>query len=117
MCQHDSPQKDDLRIPTAKQGRPVSITVNGANVQAYEGETVHAVLTAAGIRNLRVTRSGETRGVFCGMGICYECLVTVDNVPDQRACMTIVKDRMEISTKGADSAPKNPALPGKGASH
>ena len=31
-----------------------------------------------------------------GMGVCYDCLVTIDGVPNQRACMTPVQDRMEI---------------------
>ncbi len=58
--------------------------------------TVHAALTAAGIAPLRRTLSGGNRGVFCGMGLCYECLVTVNRIPDQRACMTVVHDGMEI---------------------
>ena len=88
----------DLRIPAADRGKRITITVNGVPVTAHEGETVHAALTAAGITSLRRTRSGESRGVFCGMGLCYECLVTVDRVPDQRACMTLVQEGMEIRT-------------------
>jgi sarcosine oxidase subunit alpha len=38
------------------------------------------------------------RGGFCGMGVCQECRVTVDGRPDQRACMTEVRDGMEVST-------------------
>jgi sarcosine oxidase subunit alpha len=54
-------------------------------------------LWAAGIRGLRKTaKTGEPRGIFCGMGVCYDCLVTIDGVPNQRACMTLVEDRMEI---------------------
>jgi NADH dehydrogenase/NADH:ubiquinone oxidoreductase subunit G len=40
--------------------------------------------------------AGEARGPFCGMGVCYECLVTVNGVPKQRSCMTEVEDNMEI---------------------
>ena len=116
MCQHDSLQKNDLRIQAAKKGRSISIAVNGSNIQAYEGETVHAALTASGILNLRTTRDGEARGVFCGMGICYDCLVTIDNVPNQRACMTIVRDKMEISIQGVDLKSPNAALSEKGVS-
>lgn len=89
----------DLRIPSAARGKQIFIQVNGTPVTAHEGETVHAALTAAGIYPLRRTRAGENRGVFCGMGLCYECLVTVNQIPDQRACMTRVRDGMEIRTR------------------
>ena len=61
-----------------------------------------AALTAAGIKGLRRTRSGEARGVFCGMGVCYECLVTVDGRPGQRACMTRVRDGMSVAAHRDD---------------
>jgi len=85
----------DLRIPTqSRQGR-VTISVNGLQVRAYAGETVHAALLASGFQTLR--RAGkEPRGVFCGMGVCYDCLITVNGRPRQRACMTLVHDQMEI---------------------
>ena len=90
----------DLRIPSSDRGKHIFIKVNGAPVTAHEGETVHAALTAAGIYPLRQARSGEARGAFCGMGLCCECLVTVNHIPDQRACMTLVRDGMEIRTLG-----------------
>jgi hypothetical protein len=103
----------DLRIASVLRGKKISLIVDGKQIVAYEGETVHAALTAAGIRRLKKSklldsksRDSEatdskipgSRGVFCGMGICYECLVTIDNVPDQRACMTFVEDQMEVLT-------------------
>ncbi|WP_319550207.1 (2Fe-2S)-binding protein [Desulfogranum marinum] len=87
---------DGLRIPSVQRGRQIVITVNGEQVIAYEGESVHAALAASGVRQLRDTGQGESRGVFCGMGICYECLVTVNSLPNQRACMTQVEEGMEI---------------------
>jgi predicted molibdopterin-dependent oxidoreductase YjgC len=111
MCKNSNPSKNasrDLRIASIVRGKKISLTVDGQPVVAYEGETVHAALTASGIRRLRKPKSigpetthsqtSGSRGVFCGMGICYECLVTIDRVPDQRACMTIVEDQMEIIT-------------------
>ena len=65
---------------------------------AIEGETVAAALTAAGVTALRRTRNGEPRGVFCGMGVCHECLVTVDGRRAQRACMTKVRDGMVVGS-------------------
>ena len=75
---------------------------------AIEGETVAAALTAAGITALRRTRGGEPRGVFCGMGVCHECLVTVDARPGQRACMTEVREGMSVAAH-RDDAPAGAA--------
>jgi sarcosine oxidase subunit alpha len=77
--------------------------VNGRPVVAYSGETVFAALLAAGIRTLRHSLKAQTetaRGGFCGMGVCQECRVTVDGMPDRRACMTEVRDGMEVLTDG-----------------
>jgi sarcosine oxidase subunit alpha len=90
----------DLRIACADRGSKITLRVDGIPFTAYEGETVHAALLAAGIRALRITRkTGEPRGIFCGMGICYECRVTINGVPDQRACMTLVAEGMRIETR------------------
>ncbi|MFO8088752.1 MAG: (2Fe-2S)-binding protein [Desulfatiglandaceae bacterium] len=76
--------------------RPITIMVNGKRIEAYDGETVLAALSAAGFMVLRESKMGASRGAFCGMGVCYECLVTIDGKPQQRACMTPVRDGMEI---------------------
>jgi predicted molibdopterin-dependent oxidoreductase YjgC len=77
----------------------IIVSVNGRPVSAFAGATVAAVLSAEGIRVFRHTaKRGEPRGVFCGMGICYECLVTVDGVPNVRACVTAVEPGMVIQT-------------------
>ena len=89
---------DDLRI-VKKRGPQVTIRVNGQMMTAFAGESVHAALLAGGIRPLRKTlKKGEHRGILCGMGVCYECLVTIDGVPNVRSCMTEVKADMEIET-------------------
>jgi len=87
----------DLRISSVLRGAKINIRVNGKAVVAYEGETVHATLLAAGYRVLRHTpKTHQPRGIFCGMGVCYDCLVTINGAANQRACMTRVQDRMEI---------------------
>lgn len=92
---------DDLRIPSHPRGRPVRLRVDGRPVTAHAGETILAALTAAGIRSLRrPPGGGPGRGGLCGMGVCQECRVTVDGLPDQRACMLEVCDGMEIRTDG-----------------
>ena len=88
---------DDIRIPSLPRGEKITILVNGRSQAAFTGESVHAALLAAGYRTLRKTaKQNQPRGIFCGMGVCYDCLVTIDGVPNQRACMTAVQDRMEI---------------------
>ncbi len=83
-------------------GKKVEIFINGKACVAYEGETVLAALTAAGYKALRQSRKhGEPRGALCGMGVCYECLVTINHRPNQKACMAQVEDRMEIFTHDA----------------
>jgi sarcosine oxidase subunit alpha len=87
----------DLRISSVVRGAKITVLVNGKPVIAYQGETVHATLLAAGYRVLRNTSKTHTpRGIFCGMGVCYDCLVTINGQSNQRACMTPVEDRMEI---------------------
>ncbi len=95
----NKPKRDKtLRIPGVIRGKKIRLTVDGRPVTAHEGETVHAALTAAGIKGLKNSRSSQPRGVFCGMGICYECLVQINGLPDQRACMTLAEDQMEVYT-------------------
>lgn len=90
---------DSLRIGTVDRGREIRLTVDGRQIPAFEGESVHAALAAAGIRRLGLSRrTGRARGTFCGMGICYECRVTIDGIPDRRACMTPVRDGMTVDT-------------------
>lgn len=92
-----------LRIKSHRCGKRVMLSVNGRPVAAYSGETLFAVLCAEGIVALRYTSgqpTGTARGGFCGMGVCQECRVTVDGVPDRRACMTEVAEGMEVVTDG-----------------
>ncbi len=66
----------------------IQFTFDGAPLEGRYGESLAAALTAAGIREFRQTRSGAGRGIFCGMGVCQDCLIEVDGKPNQRACMT-----------------------------
>ena len=71
--------------------------VNGRTYDAYQGETIAAVLLAAGIRVLRFFPPGsQPHGIICGMGTCHECLVTVDGVHDVPACATEAADGMQV---------------------
>jgi predicted molibdopterin-dependent oxidoreductase YjgC len=93
-----------MRLPV-ERGPAVSVSLDGRAVTAYEGETVATLLFAEGVIATRTTVAGEPRGVFCGMGVCFDCLVVVDGVPNTRACMTPVVDGMRVQRQnGLDPA-------------
>ncbi|WP_349295514.1 (2Fe-2S)-binding protein (plasmid) [Thioclava sp. 'Guangxiensis'] len=78
-------------------GRLVTFTFEGQPVEGQVGESVAAALTAAGIRNLRDSVvSGAPRGIYCMMGACFDCLVQIDGVPNRQACMTEVREGLEV---------------------
>lgn len=90
---------EDLRIKSIERKQEVFLKVNGREIKAYEGETVLAALIAAGYKELKKNPvSHEPRGALCGMGVCFECTVTIDGVPNIRACMTEVREGMQIET-------------------
>jgi len=93
------------RLPRRAGSSPVDVTVDGKKVQAYLGETVATVLLAMGRLTFRHTERGHSpRGVFCGMGVCFDCLVTIDGQPNVRACMTPVQPGMVVETGGLADA-------------
>jgi D-hydroxyproline dehydrogenase subunit gamma len=91
---------DHRRIASAvERGRPVLLVVDGREVLAYEGESVAAALLATGQRALHTApRRAEPRGMYCGIGLCFECAVTVDGRPGVRACLTPVRDGLAVTT-------------------
>ena len=89
----------DARLPDGhglERGRAVGLTLDGRPVTGYEGESVAAVMLAAGLIATRATAGGSPRGVYCGMGVCFDCLVVVDGVPNTRACVTFVREGMRV---------------------
>src|SRR4051794_19382722 len=95
-----------------ERGAPVTLTIDGEPLTAYLGETLAAAMLADGRRTLRhSTRSGSPRGVFCGMGICYDCLMVVDGRPNVRACMTPVADGMVAAVQDGPAAGVLPIPP------
>jgi len=90
---------EDLRIDSIKRKQKVTLTVNGTEIKAYKGETVLAALIAAGYKTLKKNPvNQEPRGALCGMGVCFECTVTINGIPNIRACMTEVREGMNIET-------------------
>ena len=95
-------------------GRPVRFWYDGRPIDGLEGETIAAALAAGGIRQMRHTRGGERRGLYCGMGACFDCLVTVDGRVSQRACLTKVADGQQVRSlmpAGTLSDPLRPLAP------
>ena len=80
-----------------------NINVNGQPIPARHGQTIAVALLAAGRRVFRRTERGELRGLFCGMGVCFDCLVTVNGLAEQRACMTPVQPGMQIQLNLEDA--------------
>ncbi|MFI5342283.1 MAG: (2Fe-2S)-binding protein [Candidatus Methylomirabilales bacterium] len=81
-----------------ERGRAIQLRVDGQLIPAYEGETVAAALLAAGRRIFRHrVPGGDPRGIFCGIGMCFDCLVTVDGTRIVRACVTPVRDGMQVT--------------------
>jgi predicted molibdopterin-dependent oxidoreductase YjgC len=74
----------------------VRIEVDGMPLEAREGDSVASALLAAGRRALRKGPDDAPRGVFCGIGACFDCLVTIDGRPGQRACLAPVRDGMSV---------------------
>jgi len=95
----------DLRVTThpvldvsMNNRKKVSIVVDGRPLSVLEGETLAAALWANGFIALGHNPSdGSPRGLYCGIGHCYECRVTVDGVADVRSCLIRVRDGMQVS--------------------
>jgi len=79
-------------------GQPVPFTFDDGEIVADPGDSIASALIDAGIRGFRTAKSGDMRGVFCGMGVCSECSVVIDGSPSRLACMTPVEPGMVIES-------------------
>ena len=78
----------------------ITWTLDGATLTAISGQSVAAAMISHGERINRTTRiDNSPRGVFCGIGSCFDCLVVVDGIANQRACITDVREGMSIQTQ------------------
>lgn len=91
-----------------RQSSDQSFTFEGRRIPITEGATIAAALTAAGELGLKHSRQGDARGIFCGMGVCQECLVSVDGRPVQRACMTPARHGTDVSRAPALATLRTP---------
>ncbi len=83
----------------------IEFTFDGEKIVAISGQSVAAALLAANQRTLRKTRfNNNERGVFCGIGVCFDCLVVIDGITNQRACLIEAKPGMKVQTQvGSDA--------------
>jgi len=83
----------------------IEFTFDGEKIDAITGQSVAAALLAANQRTVRKTRfNNNERGVFCGIGVCFDCLVVIDGITNQRACLIEAKPGMKVQTQvGSDA--------------
>ena len=77
----------------------ISFTLNGALVTAKQGDTLAAAIANTSQSGYRTSVSGQPRGPLCGMGVCFECVVTVDGQPNVRSCQLPVRLAMKVETE------------------
>ncbi|HEY7013396.1 MAG TPA: (2Fe-2S)-binding protein [Streptosporangiaceae bacterium] len=77
-----------------------TFSFDGVPVPFTGGQSVGAALIAAGVTSVRRTRrQGRPRGLFCGIGVCFDCLLRIDGVPNQRACLVAAGPGMVVQTQ------------------
>ena len=77
----------------------ISFFFNGEKFTGTQGQSIAAALIANGQRELRRTRFGEEpRSIFCGIGICFDCVVTIDGIANQRACLIEISSDMKVES-------------------
>lgn len=76
----------------------VTLYIDGCSISVPPGTTVAAAVEIAGQARLRRSIGRQPRGVLCGMGVCFECRVTINGVPHCRSCQTLCVEAMEVLT-------------------
>jgi len=83
----------------------VRLTVNGQPVDVPSGKSVWSALALSGqIITRKAAISGEDRSAFCAMGVCFECMVEIDGLPNQQACLRRVADGMTVTIQNITEA-------------
>ena len=83
------------------RGDPVELLVDGTILPCFPSDTIATALLA--VREHVATARGRRRGLYCGMGQCYECVAEIDGVPGTRTCMMRVRNGMQVRTSSWES--------------
>jgi len=87
------------RLPETR-GATVRVAIDGQPHEARDGDTVAAAMLAAGFDHCRTTPvSDSPRSPYCMMGVCFDCLVTIDGTGNRQGCLVRVRDGMQITTQ------------------
>ena len=81
--------------PTPALGK---VIVDGQEIGVLEGDTLGACMMRAGVLATRRSRSGQLRGLYCAIGVCNDCLVSVNGIANRRACMTVAEPGASVDT-------------------
>ena len=73
--------------------------MDGKPVIFSSGQSIAEALLANGITAVRQTVKGNSRGIFCNMGICGECRVIVEGVPNISACQEPAREGLVVETQ------------------
>ncbi|MDF3280700.1 2Fe-2S iron-sulfur cluster-binding protein [Gordonia sp. N1V] len=74
--------------PIGRTDETITVTVDGATLHGITGQTLAGVLLGNGITAWRTAGDGTPRGLFCGIGACFDCVATVNGHSDVRLCRT-----------------------------
>lgn len=87
-------------LPDAAAAHSVRMTFNGVTKTVAPGLTVAAALLGQGESRLRASPvSGQSRAPYCMMGVCFECLVEIDGVPNRQSCLIPVREGMSVRSQ------------------
>lgn len=83
----------------------IQITINDRVLQVSPGVTVWTAMALAGETATRKSPvNQQDRSAYCAMGVCFECMVEIDGIPNRQACLTEVQDgsviRFQVITEG-----------------
>lgn len=93
----DSPTDGQVLRLRRQGSRALHIVVDDLSTRCFEGETIATAILAQ--RCYIGSDAMRTHGLWCGIGICFECVVTVDGVPGIRACMRRVEPGINVRTQ------------------
>ncbi len=82
----------------SENGMTVAVTVNGRKMTVGSHDTVAAAVAQAGLTASRRSVTGHARGPLCGVGLCMECVVTIDSCSGRLSCQTLCREGMVIVT-------------------